>query len=135
MSEIAPVAAGAARPLWSVMIPTYRPDRDFLCRALAGVLAQDPGSAEMEIVLVDDGSPRFDPGELLDATTRKRVACVRQDHAGIGQSWNACIRRARGYWVHILHQDDLVLPGFYERLRACGIELTPSVFQTTVEIG
>ena len=30
MSEIAPVAADATRPFWSVMIPTYRPNRDFL---------------------------------------------------------------------------------------------------------
>jgi glycosyltransferase involved in cell wall biosynthesis len=124
MSDIAPLAGDEPRPFWSVMIPTYRPDRDFLRQALAGVLAQDPGSAEMEIVIVDDGSPDFDPGELLDATTRRRVALLRRHHAGIGQNWNACIRRARGRWVHILHQDDLVLPGFYERLRA-GFETVP----------
>jgi glycosyltransferase involved in cell wall biosynthesis len=110
----------------SVLRQTYESFRDFLRQALAGVLAQDPGSEEMEIVLVDDGSPGFDPDDLLDATTRNRVTCVRQDHAGIGQNWNACIRRARGRRVHILHQDDLVLPGFYERLRA-GCETAPSV--------
>ena len=36
---------------------------------------------------------------------------------GLANTWNRCIERARGNWVHILHQDDLVLPGFYERLR------------------
>ena len=40
MSEVIdPVAAGSARPFWSVMIPTYRPDRDFLRQALAGDLS------------------------------------------------------------------------------------------------
>jgi hypothetical protein len=29
--------------------------------------------------------------------------------------WNVCIERARGEWVHLLHQDDWVLPGFYAR--------------------
>jgi hypothetical protein len=28
-----------------------------------------------------------------------------------------CIKRARRHWVHILHQDDIVLPGFYDHLR------------------
>jgi len=32
-------------------------------------------------------------------------------------NWNSCIDRARGQWVHILHADDFVLPGFYSRLR------------------
>jgi len=33
-------------------------------------------------------------------------------------NWNSCIERARGEWVHILHSDDYVLPGFYSRLEA-----------------
>jgi hypothetical protein len=91
------------------------------------VLAQDPGVSEMEIALIDDGSLEADPVATLDAATRRRITCVRQPrHEGIGPNWNACIRQARGRWVHILHQDDLVLPGFYQRLRA-GIESTPGV--------
>jgi hypothetical protein len=35
----------------------------------------------------------------------------------LANSWNRCIERARGHWVHILHQDDIVLPGFYDVLR------------------
>ena len=35
---------------------------------------------------------------------------------GLGRIWNRCIERARGEWVHILHQDDIVLPGFYKHL-------------------
>jgi glycosyltransferase involved in cell wall biosynthesis len=126
MSEFAPLAADSGRPFWSVMIPTYRPNRDFLRQALAGVLAQDPGSAEMEIAIVDDGSPNFDPDDVRDSSMRRRVNCVRREHGGIGENWNACIREARGHWVHILHQDDLVLPGFYARLRA-GFETVPGV--------
>src|SRR4029077_6179489 len=36
---------------------------------------------------------------------------------GLASAWNRCIERARGHWVHILHQDDFVLPGFYDRMR------------------
>ena len=123
---IAPVADGAPRPFWSVMIPTYEPDPEFLRQMLASVLAQDPGSAAMEIALVDDASRRIDPRDCVPAGGRERIACFRQaERVGIGRNWNACVQRARGHWVHILHQDDLLRPGFYERLRA-GIESCPS---------
>ena len=32
---------------------------------------------------------------------------------GMVSNFNSCVQRARGQWVHILHDDDLVLPGFY----------------------
>lgn len=124
--SIGPLPADAPRPLWSVMIPTYNPHPDHLAQTLAGVLAQDPGPALMEIALVDDCSSRVDPRECLTRVKPDRVSWLRQErHVGIGRNWNTCIRRARGHWVHLLHQDDFVLPGFYDRLRA-GIEAAPA---------
>jgi GT2 family glycosyltransferase len=121
------VPDGLPRPFWSVMIPTYNPDLDYLAQALAGVLAQDPGRAAMEIAVVDDASDRVDPIRSLRIAGGSRIAWFRQErHVGIGENWNACIRGARGQWVHILHQDDLVRPGFYARLRE-GIESAPAV--------
>jgi glycosyltransferase involved in cell wall biosynthesis len=115
---ISAVSAGAQRPFWSVMIPTYNPRAEFFVQALDAVLAQDPGTAEMEIAVVDDCSAG-DVRDLARGGARERVAWHRHDrHVGIGRNWNACIDLARGEWVHILHQDDLVLPGFYDRLRA-----------------
>jgi glycosyltransferase involved in cell wall biosynthesis len=124
---ISPVVDGAARPFWSVMIPTYEPNPDFLRQVLDSVLAQDPGPQEMEIVLVDDASRRVDPRDCIPAGARERISWFRHEqNVGIGGNWNACVQRARGHWVHILHQDDLLRPGFYTRLRA-GIESCPSV--------
>jgi glycosyltransferase involved in cell wall biosynthesis len=37
---------------------------------------------------------------------------------GLAGGWNTCIERACGQWVHLLHHDDFVLPGFYARMRA-----------------
>ncbi len=116
---IAPVPPGTARPFWSVMIPTCEPDPRFLREVLAAVLAQDPGPARMEIALVDDGSTRSDPRACIPPDARTRVDWMRQpQRVGIAANWNACIARARGEWVHILHQDDLIRPGFYARLEA-----------------
>jgi Glycosyl transferase family 2 len=123
---IAPVPDGVLRPFWSVMIPTYNPDPGYLAQALAAVLDQDPGPATMEIVVIDDASD-VDPARSLARAERDRVSWLRQPgHVGIGENWNACIRRARGAWVHILHQDDLVRPGFYASLRE-GMEAAPAV--------
>jgi hypothetical protein len=36
--RVAPVAADAPRPFWSVMIPTYQPNADFLRATLDAVL-------------------------------------------------------------------------------------------------
>lgn len=124
---IAPVPAQERRPFWSVMVPVYRPRRDYLEEALAGVLAQDPGPLDMQVEVVVDGPA--EPG--VESRIRERwgdrvaVRC-RGRRLGIAGSWNDCVARARGRWVHLLHQDDRVLPGFYERLRA-GIESRPGL--------
>src|SRR5262245_8949670 len=54
-AQIMPVPAAVARPLWSVMIPTFNCNA-FLRAALEGVLAQDPGPEAMQIEVVDDHS-------------------------------------------------------------------------------
>ena len=106
------------RPYWSVMIPTYNPRADYLEQTLRSVLEQDPGPEQMQIEVIDDGST-----DDLAAQTVRRVGGGRVSfHAepqnlGLANAWNRCIERARGQWVHILHQDDIVLPGCYDRLR------------------
>jgi hypothetical protein len=119
---IMPVSDTVERPFWSVMIPTYEPNLNYLEQALRSVLEQAPGPAEMQIELVDDHSNDFAAQLFLDKVAARRVSFYRQpQHKGIGGNWNTCLERARGHWVHILHQDDLVSPGFYSRLRA-GVE-------------
>jgi glycosyltransferase involved in cell wall biosynthesis len=115
--RIAPLADGAARPCFSVMLPTYRPT-DTLAVALASVLTQAPSAAEMQITVVDDGSPAgLVEGIVRSIDPTGRVAVVRHgERLGLAGNWNRAIDLARGHIVHLLHQDDYVLPGFYARL-------------------
>jgi glycosyltransferase involved in cell wall biosynthesis len=107
------------QPFWSVMIPTYNPASDYLERTLKCVLAQDPGPAKMQIEVVDDCSPSGAPLDLVRRMAGNRVVLHREPkNLGLAGIWNRCIERAHGRWVHILHQDDLVMPGFYEKLLA-----------------
>jgi glycosyltransferase involved in cell wall biosynthesis len=108
------------------MIPTFNPDERYLREALSAVLAQDPGPDAMEIVVIDDSSTSTVAKDVVERIGASRVAWFRHDaHVGIAANWNACIRRARGHWVHILHQDDLLFADFYQRLSQ-GIQASPS---------
>jgi len=114
------------RPFWSVMLPVYRPG-PFLAETLASVLAQAPPPDDMQIEVVDDGSPSRDWEAVVRRAAGERVAIHRLErNRGLAGAWNACLARARGRWVHVLHQDDLVLPGFYARL-SDGIARAPEV--------
>jgi glycosyltransferase involved in cell wall biosynthesis len=125
--RLAPVSEGVHRPLWSVMIPTYKARTNYLAETLKSVLQQDPGPAQMQIEVVDDCSPDGAPVQLVRDIAGDRVTVHREPrNNGMAGAWNRCIERARGEWVHILHPDDIVLLGFYEHLHH-GILCNPDV--------
>lgn len=115
---IRPLPPDRSRPLWSVMFPVYNPDPAYLEEALRSVLAQDPGPERMQIRIVDDASPDSpDLDAIVQRLAPGRIEIERRPtNGGMAAAWNSCINGARGEWVHILHQDDLVLPGFYQKL-------------------
>lgn len=98
------------------MIPTYRGTRH-LRVTLESVLAQAPSVSEMQIEVVDDGSPDTSTQELVTKLAGERVAFFQKpENQGLVANFNTCIERARGEYVHILHDDDAVLPGFYQTM-------------------
>ncbi len=114
---IQPVIVTESRPFWSVMIPTYN-CANYLVETLKSVLVQDPGSNYMQIEVVDDYSTKDDPEAIVREIGKGRVSFFRQpQNGGIANNFNTCIQRAKGEWVHILHGDDMVLPGFYNRMQ------------------
>lgn len=127
---IDPVAGGQPRPFWSVMIPTYN-CAHYLRETLASVLAQDPGPEQMEIEVVDDQSTRDDPEAVVRELGRGRVRFFHQpQNCGPIRNFNTCIARSRGQWLHILHGDDTVRPGFYAEARRA-IEAHPEIGAVT----
>ncbi|MBD0289661.1 MAG: glycosyltransferase [Thermoleophilia bacterium] len=99
------------------MIPAYNAAR-YLPEALESVLGQDPGQREMQIEVVDDASAE-DPTALVRQVAGDRVVVHRHaENRGHVATFNTCIERARGEFVHLLHADDAVRPGFYARLGA-----------------
>ena len=114
---IDPVPAETHRPLWSVMIPTYN-RTTYLEQTLKSVLAQAHTPDEMQIEIVDNCSTNVDMEAFVRKIAQDRVSFYKQPHhVDINTNMTTCIRRARGHLVHILHDDDVVLPGFYSRLQ------------------
>jgi len=116
--RIAPVADTGNRPFWSVMITLHRRLHN-LEGVVRGVL--DQAAPDMQIEVIHDGgdaASRVELARRLRAFAGDRVAlhCPAEPvgHPGV---FNLCIERSRGEWVHILHDDDRVEPGYYEALR------------------
>jgi len=125
--KINPFGALLNRPFWSVMIPTYQPVVTYLRQALESVLQQAPGPEQMKIEVVDDCSPGVDVAAIVKSIAGKRVEFSRTPrNLGLVGCFNTCIEQARGQWVHILNQDDYILPDYYKHL-AHMAELHPEV--------
>ncbi len=124
---VAPPLPGIPRPLWSVMIPTFN-CAEYLRETLASVLGQDPGTGTMQIAVVDDCSTQDDPKAVVDELGLGRVEFYQQpENVGYIGNFATCLRLSRGHLIHLLHGDDTVLDGFYQKMQA--------LFEAYPEIG
>ncbi|HYC86146.1 MAG TPA: glycosyltransferase family 2 protein, partial [Chryseosolibacter sp.] len=115
---IGKVPDGVARPQWSVMIPVYNCAK-FLPETLNSVLAAGLPEGRMQIAVVDDCSVDSDVRELVDRIGNDRIEYFRQkENVGSLRNFHTCLERSRGHLIHLLHGDDVVRPGFYEKVEA-----------------
>ena len=114
---IQPVPQDIKRPMWSVMIPVYN-CADYLPETLRSVLDQDV-PADMQIEVVDDGSTDADVERLVNDIGKGRIGYFRQpSNVGSLRNFQTCLERSRGHLVQILHGDDRVRNGFYQKFEA-----------------
>lgn len=112
--QVEPILGHQRRPLFSVMIPTYN-CADYLRETLDSLLVQDMGEEKMEIVVVDDCSTNDNPEAVVQEMGKGRVRFFRQwQNVGAVENFNTCLRESRGHYIHLLHGDDTIQPGFYE---------------------
>lgn len=104
------------------MIPTFN-CAHLLGKTLLSVLSQDLGVDRMQIEVIDDCSTKDDPEAIVKEVGKGRVEFHRKvKNEGSTANFNTCIERSRGHLVHILHGDDWVLPGFYEKVETVARE-------------
>lgn len=116
--RIVPQTNAGPRPWLSVLIPTFNQSPELLRRALESVLCQWEEAQLEDIWVVDNCSERGNPEAVVREAGRGKVKFFRNEkNLGIGGNFNRCIELARGQWVHLLHSDDEVCPGFYKEAR------------------
>ena len=102
--------------LVSVIIPIYKVEQ-YLHLCVNSVLAQT--YRNLEIILVDDGSPDGCPA-ICDEYARQdsRVRVIHQVNAGLSMARNAGIDVCTGAYITFVDSDDLLHERFVERLLA-----------------
>ncbi|MCM1144048.1 MAG: glycosyltransferase family 2 protein [Blautia sp.] len=101
-------------PLVTVAIPAYK-RTDLLKEAMESVLRQK-GFSDYELIVVDnyaEDNPEMDA--LMSAYTEKYPHIVyykNEQNIGMGGNWNRCIELAKGDWVVLLHDDDMLCENY-----------------------
>ena len=98
----------------SVVVPVYRVEQ-YLQRCVDSLRNQT--LRDIEIILVDDGSPDGCPA-LCDslAAEDSRIRVIHKANEGAGPSRNAGIRAAAGDYIGFVDSDDFVLPEMFEEM-------------------
>lgn len=94
--------------MFSIIVPIYKVEK-YLMRCIDSVLAQT--YSDLEIILVDDGSPDACPqicDEYAQEDTRIRV--VHQKNGGLSDARNTGIKLATGTYIVFLDSDDALTP-------------------------
>ncbi|MBB3195166.1 glycosyltransferase family 2 protein [Roseateles terrae] len=111
-----PQVEGQGRPRLSIAIPTYK-RFDLLSEAISSVLAQR-FSIPIELLVVDN-DPDNDAEALaaMQAFAGQPLTYYKNlTNVGMVANWNCCMALARGDYVTILHDDDLLEPAFAEEV-------------------
>jgi len=115
-------------PLISIIIPVYKVEL-YLKKCVDSVLAQT--YANLEIILVDDGSPD-NCGKICDeyAEMDERVRVVHKENGGLSDARNAGLDIMNGEYVAFVDSDDWVMPKYiedmYENLKEYGADISLS---------
>ena len=98
--------AGKEEALVSVIIPVYKIE-DYLDACVQSVLRQT--YRNLEIILVDDGSPDR-CAQMCDSYAEKdrRVRVIHKENGGLADARNTGIREARGEYFLLIDGDDMI---------------------------
>ena len=102
--------------LISVIIPIYNVEA-YLDECIASVIAQT--YSNLEIILVDDGSPDNCP-QMCDEWAAKdsRIRVIHKENGGLSDARNAGIDIATGEYIAFVDSDDWIVPEMYEKMLA-----------------
>ena len=99
-------------PLISVIVPVYKVE-EYLDKCVESIV--DQTYRNLEIILVDDGSPDNCP-KMCDewAKKDKRIKVIHKENGGLSDARNAGIDIAKGEYITFIDSDDTVSIDFIE---------------------
>lgn len=114
--------------LVSIIIPVYNVE-PYLCKCIDSILAQT--YTNLEIILVDDGSPDRCP-EICDkyAEMDSRIHVIHKPNGGLSDARNAGLEVASGEWIAFVDSDDWIEPDMYKKLLQ-----NAEMYQAEISIG
>lgn len=101
----------------SVIVPIYKVE-PYLKRAVASILHQTYHN--LEIILVDDGSPD-QCGRICDdyAKEDNRIMVIHKENGGLSDARNAGLDAAHGEYIVFVDSDDFIAEDYVETLMQC----------------
>lgn len=101
-------------PKVSIIVPVYKCE-DYLEEMLQSLILQT--LHDIEIILVDDGSPDRS-GEICEnyAKRDKRIIVIHQANQGAGSARNAGLTKASGEYIGFCDSDDWIERDMYEKM-------------------
>ncbi|PJM74324.1 glycosyl transferase family 2 [Bifidobacterium primatium] len=104
----------ASAPLISVIVPVYKVEQ-YLADCVASIVNQT--YRNLEIILVDDGSPDRCP-ELCEQWTERddRIRTVHKANGGLSSARNAGLDVAKGDYIAFVDSDDTIEPDMIETM-------------------
>lgn len=119
-------------PLFSIIVPMYGTER-FVARCIESICSQT--LTEIEIILVDDGSPDR-CGEIADsyALADARIRVIHKENGGAGPARNSGLKLATGKFVAFVDSDDWVEPCMYERLYKAAVQSRSQIVYSGIKI-
>ena len=96
--------------LISIIIGMYKGEK-YIKECIDSVINQD--YSNLEIILVDDGSPD-DCGKIADTYAQRdnRIIVVHQKNVGVSATRNRALDMAKGVYICIIDQDDVLSPDY-----------------------
>lgn len=100
--------------LISVIVPVYNVEQ-YLNKCIESIVNQT--YSNLEIILVDDGSPDNCPQICDDWANRdSRIKVIHQQNQGGGPARNVALDIAKGKFISFVDSDDYISPVFYENM-------------------
>lgn len=122
-------------PLISIIIPVYKVEK-YLGQCMQNVLSQTYGN--LEIILVDDGSPDS-CGQMCEDFAEKdsRVVVIHRENGGLSEARNTGLDAAGGEYVAFIDSDDYVsdyyIGNLYKALNGLDAQMAVSCYEAVYD--